>query len=58
MAVYAIKPETPFATRKKLRRTPFTEATKRMVAFVESHDFFVRIDEKTKELTCIVTEKP
>ena len=57
MNASAIKPNVPFATTKKLNRTPATENNKQIASFIDSHNFSFKIDEITKELKTIVTQK-
>ncbi|MCM1541589.1 MAG: hypothetical protein NC121_10030 [Blautia sp.] len=57
MNAYALKPVMPFVTRSKLGRTPATEDNRKMVEFMDSHNFSFDIDVKTKDLKCTVTEK-
>lgn len=57
MDAYALKPVMPFVTRNKLGRTPATEDNRKMVEFMDSHNFSFDIDEETKTLKCTLTEK-
>ncbi len=57
MNACAIKPVMPFVTRRQLERTPATEDNRKMVEFMDSHNFSFDIDAKTKTLKCTVTEK-
>lgn len=57
MNAYALKPVVPFATKGRLERTPATEDNRKMVEFMDSHNFSFDIDVKTKDLKCKVTEK-
>ena len=57
MNACALKPIIPFVTRSKLGRTPATEDNRKMVEFIDSHDFSFDIDTKTETLKCTVTEK-
>lgn len=57
MNANVMKCNTPFVTRKPLKRTPPTEELKERVKFIDSHDFSFTIDEVTGELICRVTEK-
>lgn len=57
MNACAIKPKLPFVTRNKLERTPASEGTRKMVEFMDSHNFSFDIDEKTQELKSVVTKK-
>ena len=57
MNACAIKPKLPFVTRNKLERTPASEENRKMVEFMDSHNFSFDIDEKTQELKSVVTKK-
>lgn len=57
MNACALKPVMPFVTRSKLERTPATEDNRKMVEFMDSHNFSFDVDPKTKTLKCIATEK-
>ncbi len=57
MNASAVKPNLPFATAKKLDRTPATENNRKIASFIDSHNFSFKIDEITKELKTIVTQK-
>ena len=57
MNACVLKPVMPFATRSELQRTPATEDNRKMVDFMDSHNFSFDIDEKTKKLKCIMTDK-
>ncbi|MCM1026259.1 MAG: hypothetical protein NC432_07470 [Roseburia sp.] len=57
MNACAVKPMMPFVTRKKLGRTPATEDNRKMVEFMDSHNFSFEIDAKTENIKCTVTEK-
>lgn len=57
MNACALKPIMPFVTRNKLGRTPATEDNRKMIEFMDSHNFSFDIDVKTKNLECKVTEK-
>lgn len=57
MNACALKPVMPFVTRSKLRRTPATEDNRKMVEFMDSHNFSFNIDVETENLECTVTEK-
>jgi hypothetical protein len=47
---YVLKPRLPFVARKELKRTPVTEENRKIVEFMDSHDFSVSIDRDSKEL--------
>jgi hypothetical protein len=57
MNACALKPGLPFVARKELKRTPATEENRKMVEFMDSHDFSVSIDRDSKELMSRVTSK-
>lgn len=57
MNACALKPVMPFATRSKLGRTPATEDNRKMVEFMDSHNFSFNIDVETDTLRCRTTEK-
>ena len=57
MKACALKPVMPFVTRSELERTPATEDNRKMVEFMDSHNFSFEIDSKTNHLRCTVTEK-
>jgi hypothetical protein len=50
MSEYALKPRLPFVTRTELKRTPATEENRKMVEFMDSHNFSVSVDKDSKEL--------
>ncbi|MCM1045091.1 MAG: hypothetical protein NC417_06250 [Candidatus Gastranaerophilales bacterium] len=57
MNACALKPVMPFVTRNKLERTPATEDNRKMVEFMDSHNFSFDIDVEANNLKCTVTEK-
>lgn len=57
MNACALKPTLPFATRNKLGRTPATKDNRKMVEFMDSHDFSFDVDADTEKLKCTVIEK-
>lgn len=57
MNAYATKPNVPFITKGELGRTPATNENRKMVEFMDSHDFSFSVNNKTKELKSIVTLK-
>lgn len=57
MDACALKPILPFVTRSELERTPATEDNRKMVEFMDSHNFSFDVDAKTNNLRCTVTEK-
>ena len=52
-----LKPTMPFVTRKKLERTPASDENKKMVEYLDSHNFSFHVDLNNMELNCIVSEK-
>lgn len=57
MNAYAIKPNVPFVTSRKLERTPATKENRNMVNYMDSHNFSVQIDIKTGEVRSRAIEK-
>lgn len=57
MNAYAVKPNTPFVAKNDLKRTPATAEHRKMVEFMDSHNFSFSVDNITKELESIVTPK-
>ena len=57
MNACALKPVMPYVTKKDLERTPATEDNRKMVEFMDSHNFSFDVDVKTNNLKCTVTEK-
>ena len=57
MNACALKPVMPFATRRKLGRTPATEDNRKMVEFMDSHNFSFDVDAENKTLMCRTTKK-
>lgn len=57
MNACAVKPRLPFVTRNKLERTPASEENKKMVEFMDSHNFSFSIDKKTGMLCSKVEKK-
>lgn len=57
MNAYALKPKMPFVTREKLERTPATADNRKIVEFMDSHNFSFDIDAKTRDLSCKITKK-
>ena len=49
MNASAMKPKFPFVTRNELKRTPASESNRKMVEFIDSHEFSFSIDKDTKE---------
>ena len=57
MNACVLKPVMPFVTRNKLERTPASEDNRKMVEFMDSHDFSFDINMETDDLECTITEK-
>jgi hypothetical protein len=57
MNACVVKPTLPFVTRKELKRTPATEENRKMIEFMDSHNFSFSFDRESKELKSQVTSK-
>nr|WP_314463652.1 hypothetical protein [uncultured Clostridium sp.] len=59
MNASVMKPGTnlPYATTKSLARTPATKENKEMVEYMDSHNFSLSVDKKTKTLKSRVEKK-
>ena len=57
MNAYAMKPSVPFVTRNELKRTSATSENRKMVEFMDAHNFSFSVDSKTKELKSRITPK-
>lgn len=57
MNASVLKPEMPFVTKGKLERTPATEDNRKMVEFMDAHNFSFDIDVVNEDLKCTVTKK-
>lgn len=57
MNASVMKPNSPYVTRKALRRTPASAESRKRAAFIDSHDFSVIIDKTTKQAKISVTKK-
>lgn len=57
MNACVMKPKVPFVTRSELKRTPATEENRRMVEFMDSHNFSFSINNESKELQSFITPK-
>lgn len=57
MDACALKPMMPFVTRNKLQRTPATEDNRKIIEFIDSHNFSFDIDTRTNNLKCTITDK-
>lgn len=56
MNACAMKPNLPFIASHELKRTPATEENRRMVQFLDNHNFSFSV-KGTKGLECLVTKK-
>lgn len=56
MNACAMKPNSPFVTSKKLKRTPATKENIERIKFMDSHNFFFDID-KNKGVKIKVSKK-
>lgn len=57
MNAYAMKPNMPFVTRSELKRTSATVENRKMVEYMDTHNFSFSVENKTKELKSKVTPK-
>lgn len=57
MNAYATKPNGAFITSKTLGRTPASETTKKIVQFLDSHNFSFSVNKNTNDFKCTVTDK-
>lgn len=57
MNACVMKPRLPFVTRSELKRTPANVDNRKMVEFMDSHEFSFSISKDTKELRSSVTPK-
>lgn len=57
MNASAMKPNVPFVTRSELKRTPPSMDNRKMVEFMDSHDFSFSVCKDSKELRSSVTLK-
>lgn len=57
MYASVMKPNSPFITRKALKRKPASEESRKRAEFIDSHDFSVVIDKVTKQAKISVTKK-
>lgn len=57
MNACALKPTMPFVTRGKLERTPATDDNRKMIEFMDFHNFSFDVDSETKTLKCRITDK-
>ncbi len=56
MDAYAVKPKEPFITKKRLSRTPASESNRKMIEYMDSHNFSFSVDESTKTLKVTITD--
>ncbi len=54
---YAVKPKEPFIAKGTLARTPASENNKKMIEFMNSHQFSFSVNQETKKMECTFTEK-
>ena len=52
-----MKPNVPYITRSELKRTPASTDNKRMVEFLDSHNFSFSVIKETKKLGSSITPK-
>ena len=57
MNACVMKPRLPFVTKSELKRTPANVDNRKMVEFMDSHEFSFSISKDTKELRSSVTPK-
>lgn len=57
MNAYAIRPTMPFATTKKLLRTPSSEINREITRFIDTHEFSFDINNETGELNIDIKDK-
>lgn len=57
MNAYATKPKLPFVTKNELKRTPASESNRKMVEFMDSHNFSFSVNKDTGELRSTITLK-
>lgn len=57
MNAYAVKPNTPFVAKSKLERTPASDSNRKMVKFMDSHNFSFNVDKNTGKFECTITDK-
>ena len=54
MNAYAVKPNMPFVTEKKLKRTPASKENRDMAEYMDSHEFSFRLNKLTGKFVCSV----
>ena len=57
MNASAMKPNVPYITRSELKRTPASTDNRRMVEFIDSHNFSFSVSKETKKLGSSITPK-
>ena len=57
MNACAMKPQMPFVTKGELKRTPATDDNKKIVEFLDSHNFSFTVDKVTKNINSSATRK-
>ncbi len=50
MNAYAVKPEVPFVTKRKLARTPASIENQKMVEYIDNHEFSFRVADGVQEV--------
>lgn len=57
MNASAMKPNVPYITRSELKRTPASTDNRRMVEFMDSHNFSFSVSKDSKQLRSSITPK-
>ena len=57
MNASAMKPNVPYVTRNNLKRTPASTDNRKIVEFLDSHNFSFSVSKESKELESIITPK-
>lgn len=57
MNASAMKPNVPFITRSELKRTPPSMENRKMVEFMDSHDFSFSVNRDSNKIRSSVTPK-
>lgn len=57
MNAYAMKPKLPFVAKNELKKTPATDDNRKMVEFMDSHNFSFSVNKDTGELRSTITPK-
>lgn len=56
MLMSAIKPKTPFITKKELKRTQQSAEYEKTIEFLDSHEFSFSVDKNNGELVANIIE--